>query len=229
LTEWYDWNQWWFDVGKYGRNRPWLSKDKEQDFNYRKANVGCGTLAFKPENGWYNLDQFPDYERGVMSFNLCSFPYDFPDDYFDYMFFSNVLEHIPDSIPNVEGEAWYNMLEELLRITKPGGIWEIHGPDPRDAVDTLQVGGHTRLVGPHTFEHLTIRYKHGAMRTTHLHDNFGAEWVDMGKYSRFKFGIITDWHLRRYLGRRLGDIAAKIIGKPGQIRMVLRIVKGARE
>ena len=228
MTEYYDWEKWWFDVGKHGRNRPWLTEEKERDPDYLKANVGCGTMVFNPHRGWFNLDQFPDIEKGVMAFDLCKFPFPFPDNKFDYLLFSNVLEHIPDTIPDAPGEAWYNMLEELLRITKPGGIWEIHGPDPRDAVNTLQVGGHTRLVGPLTFEHLTIRYEHGAMRTTHLHDAFGAEWVDQGRYYQFKMGPITDWHLRRYLGRRLGDIAAKIIGKPGMIRMVLRIKKGSR-
>lgn len=228
MTQWFDWREWWFDQGQYGRNRPWLSDLAERDPTYIKGNVGCGTLAFNPKHGWINLDQFPDPENGVIEFDLCSFPYDFPDDHFDYLFFSNVLEHIPDTKPGVPGELWYNMLEELLRITKPDGIWEIHGPDPRDVVGTLQVGGHTRLVGPLTFEHLTIRYEHGAIRTTELHDKYGAEWVDQGRYYQFKMGIITDWHFRRYLGRKVGDVLTKIVGKPGMLRMVLRIVKGGR-
>jgi len=199
------------------------------DPTHIKANLGCGTLVFDPSHGWVNCDQFPDEEHGVMKMDLCTVPYPFADDTFDYVLLSNVLEHIPDTSPKYEGELWYTVIEELLRITKPEGVWEIHGPDPRDAIYTLQVGGHTRLVGPHTFEHLTIRYPQGAMKTTSLHDACGLEWVDTGRYSRFQAGIITDWHFRRYLGRRLGDIAAKVAGCPGQLRMVLRVVKEPRQ
>jgi hypothetical protein len=228
--DWYDWDEWWFDVGKYGRNRPWLPSAMERDHRIIKGNIGCGTLVFNPGNGWVNLDQYPDPDNGVGYMDITMTPFDFDDDYFDYIFLSNILEHIPDTVPELEGECWYHIIEELLRVTKPGGFWEIHGPDPRDAIYTLQVGGHTRLVGPHTFEHLTIRYKHGAMKTTALHDNFGLEMVDYRAYSRFHIGkTITDWHLRRYLGRKIGDIAAKIVGKPGQIRMVFKVVKGDRD
>ena len=224
-----DWHEWWHVEAPYGRMRPWLHPGLAKDPKYQKANVGCGTLAFDPEKGWTNLDQFGNAEHYVHTFDLCDLPYEFANNTFDYMFFSNVLEHIPDTVHGYPGEFWYSMLEELLRITKPDGIWEIHGPDPRDSVYTLQVGGHTRLVGTHTFEHLTLRYKHGAIRTTTLHDQYGAEWVDVGRYSRFEMGKITDWHLRRYLGRRLGDVAAKIVGGPGQIRMVLKIIKRERD
>lgn len=228
MVDWLDWDRHWFDVGRHGRNRPWLEGRLEDDPAFKKANIGCGTLVFSPKNGWDNFDQFPDAEHEVYQLKLTE-PMDFiEDDTYDYLFFSNVLEHIPDTVPGVDGEIWYYMLEELLRITKPGGHWEIHGPDPRDAIYTLQVGGHTRLVGKHTFEHLTIRYTQGAMKTTELHDRYGMTLVDYGSYSRFKMGKITDWHFRKYLGRRLGDIAVKILGKPGQIRMVLRVEKGVR-
>jgi hypothetical protein len=227
--DWYDWGDWWFDIGKHGRNRPWLDEDLEKDRDYRKANIGCGTLVFNPDNGWVNYDQYPDRERGVKHMDITLLPLAIPDDHFDYIFLSNILEHIPDTVPELDGECWYHIIEELLRVTKNGGHWEIHGPDPRDAVYTLQVGGHTRLVGPHTFEHLTIRYPHGAMKTTALHDNYGLKMVDYGRYSRFQIGKITDWHLRRYLGRSLGDMVARIVGRPGQIRMVFQVIKGDRK
>jgi len=208
--------------------RPWLDQGRAHNPAFIKANMGCGTLVFNPDHGWLNFDQFPVPERGVLSLDLCQPPYDIRDNALDYILFSNILEHIPQRVPVYAGEFWYVMLEELLRITRAGGFWEIHGPDPRDAVYTLQVGGHTRLVGPHTFHHLTVRYNHGAIRTTALHDSFGAELLDVTRYPRLEWGKVTDWHLKRYLGRPLGDFAGKVLGHPGQIRMVLRIIKGAR-
>lgn len=227
MVDWItSWDQWWNDVGKYGRMEPWLSDEDEADPEYRKGNMGCGTITFEPLNGWVNFDQYGDAEHLVHTLNLCDLPLDIPDDVFDYLYFSNVLEHIPMNVPDVVGEFWYHLLDELIRITKDGGVWEIHGPDPKDVVETLQVGGHARLVGPHTFNHLAVRYKHGAMYTTEMHDHVRAEFLDITRFYQWKAGVLTDWHLRRYLGRRLGDVAAKIVGRPGQIRMVLRIHKG---
>jgi predicted SAM-dependent methyltransferase len=229
-VEFFDWSAWFLSEGKYGRILPWLDLEREKDPDFRKANLGCGTKVFNPDHGWVNVDQFGDPDHSIIQWDLARFPYPFEDDYFDFIFMSNILEHIPQSHPDVLGELWYSLEQELFRITKPGGLWEIHGPDPRNVIIELQRGGHCRLVGPVTFEHLVVKYHYGALQSARMHENLSLKRVDhtdkkWPAWYGFNIMGLTDWHCRRYLGRRLGDLVARILGKPCQLRMVYQVVK----
>jgi predicted SAM-dependent methyltransferase len=206
--------------------RPWLSSDLERDPTFRKANLGCGTLIFNDENGWTNVDQFSPEGMDVLAWDMTEIPGPFEDDTFDYLLMSNILEHMPHNLDRYRGEFWNHLENELLRITRPGGVWEIHGPDPRNATVELQRGGHARLVGPVTFEHLVIRYHVGGMAVTEQHERFGLKVLDRRTWYGFGArGYLTDYNARKHLGRGLGDVVARVIGRPWQIRLVYRVVK----
>lgn len=222
----YDWDEWWSVGSPYGRMRPWLAPALERDPGYRKANLGCGTLQFSPERGWVNVDQYAPDGMDIVRWDMTDIPGPFEDNEFSYLFMSNILEHMPHNLDRYPGEFWYALEDELLRITKQGGVWEIHGPDPRNVVVELQRGGHARLVGDVTFEHLQVRYDAGAMHVTDQHEKYGLVKVD--ERSWYGFGGrkgLTDWHARRYLGRRLGDAVARVLGHPCQVRLVYAVVK----
>jgi predicted SAM-dependent methyltransferase len=79
-----------------------------------KLNLGCGN-DIRP--GYVNLD-IVDY-GGNMIHDINTFPYPFPDNYFDEIYASHVLEHL---------NSFHNTVTELYRISKPGGILEVYAP-----------------------------------------------------------------------------------------------------
>jgi len=81
----------------------------------KKLNLGCGADI---RDGWVNVDI--QKSRGIdKSFDFNKLPYPLNNSEFDYVYLSNVLEHLdsPDSV-----------LNELWRICKNGGIIEIIVP-----------------------------------------------------------------------------------------------------
>ena len=80
-------------------------------------NVGCGSHFHKD---WVNLDLISDNSDVICHDLTCGLP--FPDDCFDAVYHSHVLEHLK---PN-DG---VKLLEECLRVLKPGGIARIVVPD----------------------------------------------------------------------------------------------------
>ena len=83
----------------------------------RKLNFGCGT-DLRMGKEWDNVD----VQKGpkiTKSFNFDKFPYPLKDNSYDYVYLRNVLEHL---------ETPYNVIDELWRITKKGGIIEISVP-----------------------------------------------------------------------------------------------------
>jgi SAM-dependent methyltransferase len=81
----------------------------------KKLNFGCGNDL---REGWDNAD-IQKSQRVQKSFDFNKFPYPIKDNTYDYIFASNVLEHLED----VE-----RVIIELWRIAKPGGIMEIIVP-----------------------------------------------------------------------------------------------------
>lgn len=83
----------------------------------KKLNFGCGD---KIAEGWTNID-FHSANSDVKRVNLLTgFPY--PDNYFDVVYSSHVLEHFTKS------QALY-LLKESFRVLKPNGILRIAVPD----------------------------------------------------------------------------------------------------
>jgi len=74
----------------------------------KKLNLGSG--GYKKE-GFINLDWNPINNPDV-AHDLSKFPYPFPDNHFDYIEASHVLEHL---------DRPFSVMKELHRILKPGG------------------------------------------------------------------------------------------------------------
>ena len=88
-----------------------------QQIQPKLLNVGCGSHF---HSDWVNLDLISD-SLDVMCHDLtCGLP--FPDEQFDAVYHSHVLEHLK---PN-DG---LKLLEECLRVLKPGGIARVVVPD----------------------------------------------------------------------------------------------------
>lgn len=197
------WETFW-DQNKYGRARPWLVKPNP---SHEHLNLGCGNVVFE---GFDNIDKHPGPGITVLDITGNMWHLGFENMY-NYIFMSNILEHIPP------GQPFWNLIDDLVKISKNNAIWEIHGPDPRDVVTTLQNVGHTRLVGPQTFRPLCGDHQGRALSLTRRTDSFRLERLDYTTFRRFKIGKITDWHFRRYLGLN--------VGKPATIRLVYRVIK----
>jgi predicted SAM-dependent methyltransferase len=82
-------------------------------------NAGCGTHYAE---GWLNVDVWTNETIAPDQIVTANEPYPFENDYFDAVFLGHVIEHMPwDYVPVY--------LDDMRRITKPGGKILIVGPD----------------------------------------------------------------------------------------------------
>jgi predicted SAM-dependent methyltransferase len=88
-----------------------------------KLNVGCG-IKFHPE--WVNVDMV-SYSPQVKVVDLTK-GIPFPDNSFEVVYHSQVLEHIPK-------EKAADFIKECYRVLKPNGIMRIVVPDLENIVD----------------------------------------------------------------------------------------------
>lgn len=80
----------------------------------RKLNVGCGRDV-RP--GWTNLD-LVDYGGNEIA-DLNRYPWPFPENHFDYILCSHILEHL----------ANFNAaITELFRVARPDALLEVRVP-----------------------------------------------------------------------------------------------------
>jgi predicted SAM-dependent methyltransferase len=91
-----------------------LMNAEAQSSSPRKLNVGCG-LDIRP--GWVNLDMV-DY-GGNQIVDLNKYPWPFPENHFDYIYCSHILEHMGN---------FNAVVTELFRVGKPDGILEVRVP-----------------------------------------------------------------------------------------------------
>ncbi len=113
----------------------------ERQFGRRRfslLDVGCGnhsatfTKRFFPECCYHGLDSSRDYNNSQEDFllmeefyevNLAELDYTaIPNDYFDAISMSHVIEHLPNAL---------EVLPALSKKLKPGGIMYIEWPHPR--------------------------------------------------------------------------------------------------
>ena len=80
----------------------------------RRLNVGCG-LDIRP--GWTNLDMV-DY-GGNQIVDLNKYPWPFPENHFDEVLCSHILEHMGN---------FNAVVTELHRVTRPGGVIDVRVP-----------------------------------------------------------------------------------------------------
>ena len=80
-----------------------------------KLNLGCG---IKKRKGYFNVDVNPDVKPDMI-WDMDKYPYPFDNNTIDKVYMDNVLEHLEDP---------YKVANEVLRILKPGGVWEFIVP-----------------------------------------------------------------------------------------------------
>ena len=88
----------------------------------RKLNLGCGKDIRSHEDGWLNVDVNPslDPQKQVdFLFDANTVPWVFPDESFEQIYASHVLEHLT----NLNG-----VMKEAYRTLKPNGLFEIKVP-----------------------------------------------------------------------------------------------------
>lgn len=91
-------------------------------------NVGCGK-KFSKHEVWENIDMY-SHSKHVREYNLLKgFPY--PDNKFDTVYHSQVLEHIPK-------EEAAGFLKECHRVLKEGGIIRVVVPDLENIIGEYQ-------------------------------------------------------------------------------------------
>jgi predicted SAM-dependent methyltransferase len=88
-----------------------------QEPQLKLLNIGCGSVYHE---AWINLDMAPVDARISKNDILKGIPY--PDDYFDVVYHSHLLEHL-DTL-----DVQF-FLRECFRVTKPSGIHRVVVPD----------------------------------------------------------------------------------------------------
>jgi len=203
----------------------YITDEQIRDSDFLKINLACGKQIF-PGEGWHNLD-LGNFDRGLDITEVDLWELDWPvkDRTSDYILASHIMEHVPHRVDGFIGEFWYHFFEHLLTKLKDGGLLEIYGPDPLNPT-TLQRCGHTRHVGPVTFEQFTYKENRiSSMQMWNLHNGLRMEpllYTEHKNIQLFK-GKINNWHFDKFLGSTMRRRVSKVIGEPGEIRMVYRI------
>ncbi len=117
----------------------------------RKLNFGCGRKILAGAEGWVNMDVVPLPGVDVVH-NMLEPPYPFPEDAFDYILASHVMEHVPQVVQGRDGLLL--VTQELHRILKPGGTLEVRGPNPRVGIYYFNNPTHYRVITEWTFDGL---------------------------------------------------------------------------
>lgn len=120
----------------------------------RALNLGCGLDYRKSESGinWINLDVNKDYKAEVYSDINKKLP--FKDNYFDYIYTDNVLEHVGDI---------FKVMDELWRICKDGAIIEIYTPHASGMYCHTHLG-HKNFFGIDSFSTMEVQASYSEER-----------------------------------------------------------------
>ena len=137
-----------------------------------KLHFGCGKSVLPGHKG---VDLSPQPGVSVVC-DLAKDYWPFADSSVDACALHNLLEHLPDTI---------HVMEELWRVTKPGGVVHIQVPYYNSA-GAFQDPTHVKFFTERTFEYFTVD------GTTELsHYNY---------YSHARFEIVRlDFHQREWL------------------------------
>lgn len=94
------------------------SKARPGKYQGLNLNLGCGG-RFHP--AWTNVDLHPQ-ASGVQRRNVQEFPWPWPENTFEMVYCSHLLEHLPPEI----GQAF---VRECYRVLRPGGVLRVVVPD----------------------------------------------------------------------------------------------------
>jgi SAM-dependent methyltransferase len=139
-----------------------------------KLHLGCGNHVL---NGYVNVDSAPIPGVDVVH-DLREFPWPFENQLFEEVIAVDVLEHLPDTIKT---------MEEIYRITKPGGLVHIRVPY-FNSWDAAFDPTHLRFFNENTFDFFDPRTEAGKTRSY---------------YTRARFKVVTVGCLIYPFGRTL--------------------------
>lgn len=113
----------------------------------KRLNLGCG---FDKREGWVNADNFSECNPDIR-LNIEETPWAIADNEYGHILMKHVLEHVGASF-----KEFASIMQELYRVTAPGGIVEIHVPHFRH--DTWWSDPtHVRAFTPLTFQMMSKR------------------------------------------------------------------------
>ena len=110
-----------------------------QSVHSPQLNLGCGEDY---RQGWHNVDirESLTHDERV---DLSVYPWPWPDNTFETVVASHIIEHLPDQ---------HRALHELARITEPGGHIRIRAPHWNSASMAIDPT-HTTPLDPRTLTH----------------------------------------------------------------------------
>lgn len=166
-------------------------------------NIGCGNNHIP---NFINQDR--EYLPGIDMVCDLEQPLPFKDDTFNGIYASHVMEHIM----NLE-----DLVNDLIRISRDGSIWEVHSPVGRERLEIID---HKRIVTDMTFRNWFKSWPSHDAHVLNMRENVGCLELAMKPYYNrdLHFGPISAYHFRKYLG----------IEPPGhrsQMVIVLRVRK----
>lgn len=115
-----------------------------------KLNVGCGTDY---KEGWVNIDNNSDNNIQRLDLNLdLRKPLPFDNETVDFIFHEHFLEHL-------DVEESRNVMAELMRVLKPGGVMRVAMPDLEDIFDLYKDDNwkNRPIINNHGFEFVKTR------------------------------------------------------------------------
>jgi len=116
-----------------------LDDVERRDSLQSSINLGCGR---DHREGWHNVDVRESVDPDeVVDLNV--YPWPWPTNRFERVLASNVLEHLDDQLA---------ALQELHRITEPGGVITVAFPHPASRSQWVDPT-HEHALVPETFTH----------------------------------------------------------------------------
>lgn len=162
-------------------------------------NLGCGQRILP---GFTNLDRCQNEGVDVVC-NVEEEDLPFPEDHFDLIYMKDILEHMPHRVRRVEGEFFYHLIEDLIRVSLDDAHWIILSPCH---FGDLQAPGHCRLIGPASFmpwNHRISDLEATTIPTARLHliDQKNIRWWNLNWPSRF--GRVVHYRLVYRVSKRI--------------------------
>ena len=185
-----------------------------------KLNLACGRRLY-PGHEWVNLDLVGG--EGVEQCNIWELDWPVPEESISYVLASHIREHVPHYHPGFEVAYWYHCFPYLLSRLTDDAILEVWGPDP-DRRDTLQYVGHTRLIGPRSFnEYTQPATNFSSLENLDSRVGYAMELIRLERRKAIRLGPVDDYHFDKYLGERWRNRLSALLGRRDEMRMVWRV------
>jgi predicted SAM-dependent methyltransferase len=170
-----------------------------EKLNY--LNVGCGSKRHK---AWYNVDMKYISEDVITANLLKGIP--FPDKFFDVVYHSQVLEHIPK-------EKSQDFIKECFRVLKPDGIIRVVVPDLENIVDEYKKFLNENLENPNELSEANYDWILLEMYDQTVRNYTGGQITELlkqpylinEKYILDRMGFVGNTVRNSYLNKNIGN------------------------